>query len=154
VDEEKMVVVRRVFRMVGAEGAGIYGVHETLEREGVPAPGGGKYWDKRAVKRWILDDAYRPHTHEEISSLVRPEVAARMDPQKSYGDWWFNRRRTSLTQVSGPKPRQLGAAGHAGGLPVRCRRPLASVRASCSSLIEAVRHRRSSTYLSSSRVRS
>jgi hypothetical protein len=50
VDEEKMVVVvRRVFRMVGAEGAGIYGVHETLKREGVPAPGGGKYWDKRAV---------------------------------------------------------------------------------------------------------
>ena len=104
VDEEKMAVVRRVFRMVGAEGAGIYSVHKTLEREGVPAPGGGKYWDKRAVKRWILDDAYRPHTHEEISRLVRPEVAARLDPQKSYGVWWFNRRRTSLTQVSEPNP--------------------------------------------------
>src|SRR5215211_7212573 len=102
VDEEKMAVVRRVFRMAGAEGAGIYSVHKTLEREGVPAPGGGKYWDKRAVKRWILDDAYRPHTHEEISRLVRPEVAARLDPQKSYGVWWFNRRRTSLTQVSEP----------------------------------------------------
>jgi hypothetical protein len=50
-----------------------------------------------AVKRWILDDAYRPHAHEEISRLVRPEVAVRLDPQKSYGVWWFNRRRTSLT---------------------------------------------------------
>jgi site-specific DNA recombinase len=47
VDEEKMAVVRRVFRMVGAEGAGIYSVHKTLERDGVPALGGGKYWDKR-----------------------------------------------------------------------------------------------------------
>ena len=27
-----------------------------------------------------------------------------MDPQKSYGVWWFNRRRTSLTQVSEPNP--------------------------------------------------
>ena len=104
VDEEKMAVVHRIFRMVGAEGAGIYSVHKILEREGVTAPGGGKYWDKRAVKRWILDDAYRPHTHEEISRLVRPEVAARLDPQKSYGVWWFNRRRTSLTQVSEPNP--------------------------------------------------
>jgi site-specific DNA recombinase len=104
VDEEKMAVVRRVLRMVGAEGAGIYGVHKTLELEGVPVPGGGKYWDKRAIKRWILDDAYRPHTHEEISNLVRPEVAARLDPKKSYSVWWFNRRRTSLTQVSEPNP--------------------------------------------------
>jgi site-specific DNA recombinase len=47
---------------------------------------------------------YRPHTHEEISRLVRTEVAARLDPQKSYGVWWFNRRRTSLTQISEPNP--------------------------------------------------
>src|SRR5919112_6796219 len=38
VDEENMSVVRRVFRMVGAEGAGIYSVHKTLESEGIPAP--------------------------------------------------------------------------------------------------------------------
>jgi site-specific DNA recombinase len=104
VDEEKMAVVQRVFRMVGAEGAGIYGVHKTLEREGAPAPGGGKYWDKRAIRRWIADDAYKPHTHEEVAELVRPEVAARLDPNQSYGIWWFNRRRTSLTQVSEPSP--------------------------------------------------
>src|SRR5215210_1473195 len=104
VDEEKMAVVRRVFRMVGAEGAGIYGVHKTLEREGVPPPGGGRYWDKRAIKRWIVDDAYKPHAYEEVAELVRPEVAARLDPGRSYGIWWFNRRRTSQTQVSEPNP--------------------------------------------------
>jgi site-specific DNA recombinase len=104
VDEEKMAVVRRVFRMVGAEGAGIYGVHKTLEREGVPPPGGGKYWDKRAIKRWIADDAYRPHSYEEVAELVSPEVAARLDPGRTYGVWWFNRRRTSQTQRSEPNP--------------------------------------------------
>ena len=102
IDEEKMAVVRRVFRMVGAEGAGIYGVHKTLEREGVLAPGGGRYWDKRAIRRWIADDAYKPHTHEEVAELVLPEVAARLVPNRSYGVWWFNRRRTSQTQVSEP----------------------------------------------------
>src|SRR5215217_6851298 len=94
VDEEKMAVVRRAFRMIGAEGAGIYSVHKTLEREGVPAPDGGKYWDKRAIRRWIVDDAYKPHTYEEVAELVRPEVAARLDPEQSYGIWWFNRRQT------------------------------------------------------------
>jgi site-specific DNA recombinase len=108
VDEEKMAVVRRVFRMVGAEGASIYGVHKTLEREGVPPPGGGRYWDKRAIKRWIVDDAYKPHTYEEVAELVRPEVAARLDPELSYGIWWFNRRRTSQTQVSKPNPNGNG----------------------------------------------
>src|SRR5215203_4720488 len=84
IDEENMAVVRRVFRMVGAEGAGIYSAHKTLEREGVPAPGGGKYWDKRAITRWVADDAYRPHTYEEVAELVSPEVAARLDLKQSY----------------------------------------------------------------------
>ena len=97
-------MVRRVFRMVGAEGSGIYGAHKTLEREGVSAPGGGKYWDKRAITRWIADDAYKPHSYEEVAQLVSSDVAARLDPNQSYGIWWFNRRRTSRTQVSEPNP--------------------------------------------------
>jgi site-specific DNA recombinase len=108
VDEEKMAVVRRVFRMVGAEGAGFYGVHKTLERESVPAPGGGRYWDKRAIRRWIADDAYKPHSYEEVANLVGPEVAVRLDPNQSYGIWWFNQRRTSQTQVSEPSPNGSG----------------------------------------------
>jgi hypothetical protein len=56
--------------------------------------------------------------------------------------------------LPGPEPRQLGAAGRAGEVPVRPRRPLASTRASCSSLIAEVRRLRSSTKRSSSSVRS
>src|SRR5215210_4206373 len=80
--EEKMAVVRRIFRMVGTEGASMHGVARTLEREGVPNPAGGRYWYKRLVKRFVLDDVYRPHTFEEVAALVAPEVAARLDPNR------------------------------------------------------------------------
>jgi site-specific DNA recombinase len=43
VDEEKMAVVRRIFRMV-AEGRSLNSIKRTLELEGMPAPGGGRYW--------------------------------------------------------------------------------------------------------------
>src|SRR5919107_1900705 len=36
VDEEKMQVVRRIFRMVGTEGDSLNGVKKTFDREGIP----------------------------------------------------------------------------------------------------------------------
>jgi hypothetical protein len=42
-----------------------HGVARTLEREGVPNPCGGRYWYKRLIKKFILDDVYRPHTFQE-----------------------------------------------------------------------------------------
>jgi hypothetical protein len=53
----------------------------------------------------VLDDVYRPHSHEELRAMVEAgqmtrEVYARLDKHKSYGIWWFNRRRTRRTQVS------------------------------------------------------
>jgi site-specific DNA recombinase len=108
VDEEKMAVVRRIFRMVAVEGKTTHSVARTLEREGVPNPGGGRYWYKRRIKTMILDDVYRPRTLQEVDTLVAPEVAARLDPEGLYGIWWFNRRRTATTQVAvaGPEGKE------------------------------------------------
>lgn len=108
VDGERMAVVRRIFRMVAVEGKTTHGVARTLELEGVPNPGGGRYWYKRLIKRFVLDDVYRPHTLQEVAEHVAPEVAARLDPEKLYGVWWFNRRRTATTQVAvaGPGGRE------------------------------------------------
>ena len=52
-----------------------------------------------------MDDVYKPHTYEEMRALVEagqlaPDVFARLDPDKRYGIWWFNRRRTRRTQVA------------------------------------------------------
>jgi hypothetical protein len=100
VDEEKMQVVRRIFRMVGAEGESLNSVKKTFDREGVPTPMGSRYWGATFIKRVITDDVYRPHAFEEVKALVSPEVASRLDPDERYGVWWFNRRRRTEKQVS------------------------------------------------------
>jgi hypothetical protein len=93
-------VVRRIFRMVGAEGESLNSVKKTFDREGVPTPRGSRYWGATFIKRVITDDVYRPHAFEEVKALVSPEVASRLDPDERYGVWWFNRRRRTEKQVS------------------------------------------------------
>lgn len=51
---------------------------------------------------------YRPHSYEEVADLVTPEVAARLNPDRRYGIWWFNRRRVVQTQISEAKPGETG----------------------------------------------
>jgi site-specific DNA recombinase len=106
VDAETMAVVRRIFVMV-ADGLPLNAVAERITREGVELPfsryHGVKRWNATFIRNGIIgDDVYRPHTFEEISTLVSGEVASRLDPHKSYGIWWFNRRRSKTTQVSVP----------------------------------------------------
>ncbi len=105
VDEEAMLVVRRVFRMIGVDGAYIRSVVATLNRESVKPPGApwsrSGRWGTRTIRENIIkDDVYKPHTYEEMKALVSPEVAVRLDPSKLYGIWWYNRTRTKITQVS------------------------------------------------------
>ena len=104
VDEEQMGVVWRIFREVGAEGRTLYSVKTDLDREGVAPPSGGRFWSLKYIRDRINDDLYKPHTFEEVSALVSPEVALRLDPSKRYGVWWFNRRRHEVLHVaeSGP----------------------------------------------------
>ncbi len=101
VDEDTIPVVRHIFQMVGVHGESMYGVVHGLERLGVAGPRGGR-WNKTQVRRIILGDVYKPHTFEEIRELVTPEVAMRLNPERNYGIWWFNRRRVKVTQVSEP----------------------------------------------------
>ncbi len=102
VNEAEMVVVRRIFYMVGTEGVSLRGVAKTLEGEGVPTPKRAKHWNRSFFRACIRDDVYRPHTFEEVTAAVTPEVAARLDPDKSYGLWWFNRLGHKVRQVSEP----------------------------------------------------
>jgi site-specific DNA recombinase len=105
VDKEAMQVVQGIFRMIGEEHATLYKTKRRLEREGMPAPGGGNLWHAKVLRNYILDDVYKPHTHAEMIALVdagqiAASVATRLDPKKRYGIWWFNRRRTNRTQVA------------------------------------------------------
>jgi Recombinase zinc beta ribbon domain len=52
----------------------------------------------------LLNDAYMPHSFDEIQLLVTPEVVANLDPKKSYGIWWWGKERHRTRQTSERKP--------------------------------------------------
>jgi Recombinase zinc beta ribbon domain len=70
----------------------------------VSTPNGGANWSHKAIRDCLQDDSYKPHTFEEISELVTPEVAARLNKSRCYGVWWYNRRKTRTRQVSERDP--------------------------------------------------
>ena len=80
IDEEAMRVVRRIFRMVGPEGATLHAVKRTFEREGLPTPKGGTFWSQPFLRSVVLVDVYKPHAFEEVAALVSAAVAARLNP--------------------------------------------------------------------------
>ena len=98
--EPEMEVVRRIFRMVGAEGRSPGSLARVMERQGVPTPGGGRYWDRTFFRECVLADVYKPHTFDELTAVLSAEAASRLDPDKLYGLWWFNRRGVKTGQVS------------------------------------------------------
>jgi site-specific DNA recombinase len=105
VAEEEMRVVSRIVRMIGEEGASLNAVKRALQGEGLPSPEGKRNWGAFFIKECLRDDVYREHGAEEIGRLVArgqmtPEVAARLDPEKTYGVWWFNRNRVKTRQVA------------------------------------------------------
>ena len=71
-------------------------IKKILDHEGVPKPSGARYWGNRFIRNVILDDVYKPHSFGEVRSLVAPEVAVLLDPEKHYGIWNYTvvRRRT------------------------------------------------------------
>ena len=91
----------------------MHGIKRTLDREGIPTPSGRKYWHWRAIQSFIMDDVYKPHTFEEVKKLVSPEVASRLDPDRRYGVWWYNRQRVKWSQVAeeGPEGRTYRKRG-------------------------------------------
>jgi DNA invertase Pin-like site-specific DNA recombinase len=105
VDEAAMRVVRSIFRMIGEERLTFYRAKRELERAGIPTASGSRFWHEKAIREYIREDVYKPHTHAEILALVdagqmAAPVAALLDPGVRYGVWWFNRRRTKTVQVA------------------------------------------------------
>src|SRR5215210_1778399 len=98
-----MSVARRIFRMIGEEGLAITAVAKVLNEEHEPGLSGER-WNTKAIRSFVLDDVYKPHTPEEVAKLVSPKVAALLDRDRRYGIWWFNRERWRRTKISEPSP--------------------------------------------------
>jgi len=101
VHDPEMAVVEKIFHMA-AEGCGVNKIQTALFREGIPSPRGRGVWDRRVLRKIVSSDDYRPLTFEEISQLVAPEVAARLDESKCYGVQWYNRNKAVTRSVSEP----------------------------------------------------
>jgi site-specific DNA recombinase len=139
VDEPKMAVVRRIFRLIGEEGLAITAVAKILNEEGEPGPTGGR-WNTKAIRSFVLDDVYKPHAPEEVAKLVSPQVATLLDRDRRYGIWWFNRERWRRTKISEPSPTGEGRVYRSkvvsvpglarSGLRCPCRTPASRVRRS------------------------
>ena len=67
IDEEKMAVIRRIFRMVGPEGMALNRVRHNLEREGIRTSLGRRNWSRTYLRKCINDDVYLSHTFEEVN---------------------------------------------------------------------------------------
>jgi site-specific DNA recombinase len=99
--EPEMRVVEKIFRMA-ADGLGLSAIQSRLHAAGVSTATGKPVWDIQMIRRIIASDMYRPHTLQEISKLVTPEVASQLDASKEYGIQWYNRQRVSVSTVSEP----------------------------------------------------
>lgn len=99
--EPEMRVVEKIFRMA-AGGLGLNAMQGHLHAAGVPTATGKLVWDIQMIRRVIASDMYLPHSFEEVSGLVAPEVAARLDPDEEYGIQWYNRQRVTERTVSEP----------------------------------------------------
>jgi site-specific DNA recombinase len=98
--EPEMRIVEKIFRMA-ASGMGPKAMQTRLYAEGIPSPTGKAMWPHRILKvQMVLNDLYKPHTYDEIAPLLSPEVAAKLDPKKPYGIWWYNRRNVSKNYES------------------------------------------------------
>ena len=104
VDEEEMAIVRRIFRLIGVEKVGVHGVITAFKREGIPTPTGKKVWERAIVKRMVWEDSYMPHSHDELGEILSPQVLAAVDPEKTYGVYYFNRERVSTRSVAEDTP--------------------------------------------------
>jgi len=102
VDERKMALVERIFRIVGEEARSLTRVKTTFEREGIPTPRGARWWNISTVKRIIDNDVYLARSYDEVAALVSPEVVARLDPSERYGVYWFGRVHMRRNYGSGP----------------------------------------------------
>ena len=97
VHETKMPTVRRIFRMVGAEGLTQNAVVFRLKAEGISSPRGKRFWSRTSLRKLIMSDVYLAHTYEEVAQIVTPEVAAGLDSTKSYGISWYGKQRHTHT---------------------------------------------------------
>ncbi len=100
INPEQMAAMRHIFYMAGVEGRSLCAIQKQLSEDGVPSPTGKAQWDVQSIRKLLKRDLYRPHTYAEMQEIVGPDVLARLDPDGSYGVYWFGERTETRKRVS------------------------------------------------------
>jgi hypothetical protein len=77
-----------------AVGASAGSMIRNLDSEGIPSPSGLPRWNKKAIAHFLSSDLYRPYDAAEVAKIVAPEVVAKLDAERTYALWRWNRRKT------------------------------------------------------------
>lgn len=92
--EHKMAIVRRVIESI-ANGATLYNVRREMEKNGILAPAGGKFWNGGTIRDMVREDAYRPVPYADLAPMLTAEALARLDEDKEYGLVYYPRRKVT-----------------------------------------------------------
>ncbi len=95
---EEMEIASEIFHKL-ADGKTIYEVATVLKKRGIKSPRGG-LWHRSSIRPFALHDVYKAHSVEELVPYVSESVLSKLDPQKSYGIFWYNRHRKETKPIS------------------------------------------------------
>ncbi len=102
---DDMKVIHFLFHAV-ANHASLYSVAKRLNEQGIKSPRGG-YIYGASLRKYITNDAYKPHTFDELSSIVSPGVLFKLDPEKNYGVVWYNTKHIEYEKTSDYRMKQV-----------------------------------------------
>jgi site-specific DNA recombinase len=95
--EHKMAIVERVIESI-ANGATLHNVKRGMEKDGIPAPAGGSFWNGGTIREIVREDAYRPVPYTDLAPMLTAEALARLDEDKEYGLVYYPRRKVTTLE--------------------------------------------------------
>jgi DNA invertase Pin-like site-specific DNA recombinase len=102
---DNMEVIHFLFNAI-ANHESLYSVAKTLNKRGIKSPRGGYIYGS-SLRKYVLNDAYKPHTLDELSAMVSPEVLSKLDPEKTYGIVWYNTKSIEYEKTSDYRMKQV-----------------------------------------------
>jgi hypothetical protein len=100
-----MKVIHSLFHAI-ANHESLYSVAKRLNELGVRSPRGGHIYGA-SLRKYVLNDAYKPHTLDELSAMVSPEILSKLDPQKTYGVVWYNTKSIEYERTPDYRTKQV-----------------------------------------------
>jgi DNA invertase Pin-like site-specific DNA recombinase len=102
---DDMGVVHFLFNAI-ANHESLYSVAKTMNEQGIKSPRGGKIYGA-SLRKYITNDAYKPHTFDELSAIVSAEVLSKLDPEKNYGIVWYNTKSIEYEKTADYRMKQV-----------------------------------------------